>query len=61
MTTITTGAASENDSTFAVRDTAEGSKNRTTGGSTAAVKALFGAAKALLCRKDEDEPQRRNG
>lgn len=49
-----TGAASENDSTFAVRDTAEGSKNRTIAG---AIESLFRSVAKAIIGRDEDEPQ----
>jgi hypothetical protein len=45
--------ASENDSTFAVRNTAKGSKNQTIPG---AIKSLFKAATKEITRRQEDEP-----
>jgi len=54
-TTIT--SASANDSTCAVRDTAQGSRNRTITGS---IRALFrSAAKAVTDADDEPPPERR--
>jgi hypothetical protein len=45
---------SENGSTFAVRDTAKGSKNRTIAG---AIKALFRKTAQLVSGRDDDEPR----
>lgn len=54
MTTITTGAASENYSILAGRGLAGSSKNRTIPG---AIKGLFRAAVKAVTRRAEDEPQ----
>ena len=66
MTIATTTAigdesASENGSTSAVRDMAEGSKDRTIAG---AIKGLFSDAAKILMRPDDEElpsPRRRGG
>ena len=50
----TNGSASENDSTLAVRDTARGSRNRTTPG---AIKALFKAAVKAVALPGNGEPK----